>query len=67
MLYAATFAPTLGVVKAIRLQGMENPLEQDFALKEALGIGRAGAERAYRLLHAQCVGQVQEPRRTLGE
>lgn len=44
------FAPTLGVVKAIRLQGMENPLEQDFALKEALGIGRASAERAYRLI-----------------
>ena len=44
------FAGTLGVLKAARLQAIENPIEQDFALKEALGIGRASAERAYRLI-----------------
>ena len=44
------FAGTLGPVKAASLQAIQNPIEQDFALKEALGIGRASAERAYRLI-----------------
>jgi hypothetical protein len=38
------------MLKAARLQAMNNAIEQDFTLKEALGIGRASAERAYRLV-----------------
>jgi len=37
-------------VVALRLQAVTNLIQQDFALKEALGIGRASAERAARLL-----------------
>lgn len=44
------FINTIGALKAKRLQAIGNPIEQDFALKEALGIGRASAERAYRLI-----------------
>ncbi|MCP4782614.1 MAG: amidohydrolase family protein [Fuerstiella sp.] len=44
------FAGSLGTLEAARLQAMGNFIQQDFALKEALGIGRASAERAYRLL-----------------
>jgi predicted TIM-barrel fold metal-dependent hydrolase len=44
------FAGTLGMAKASVLQMIPNMLRQDFALKEALGIGRASAERAYRLV-----------------
>jgi uncharacterized protein len=44
------FATTLGVKKAIALQRIGNWMEQDLALKEALGIGRASAERAERLI-----------------
>ncbi len=44
------FLGKLGSVKAATLQRIRNPIEQDFALKEALGIGRASAERAYRLI-----------------
>jgi predicted TIM-barrel fold metal-dependent hydrolase len=44
------FVGTLGMLKAARLQAVKNQIEQDFALKEALGIGRASAERAYRLI-----------------
>jgi len=32
------------------LKAIRNPLDQDLALKEALGMGRASAERAYRLI-----------------
>jgi len=44
------FVGTLGMLTAARLQAINNLIEQDFALKEALGIGRASAERAYRLI-----------------
>jgi len=44
------FAGTIGTVEALRLQAVTNLIQQDFALKEALGIGRASAERAARLL-----------------
>jgi len=44
------FAGKVGVLKAARLQAIDNLMEQDFALKEALGIGRASAERGYRLI-----------------
>ena len=47
------FAQTLGLENAFRLQTIENSLTQDLALKEALGIGRASAERAYRLICGQ--------------
>ena len=46
------FANIIGMKKAILTQAMQNSLAQDLALKEALGIGRASAERAYRLLFA---------------
>jgi uncharacterized protein len=46
----ASFADRIGMVEALRLQTIANPLQQDLALKEALGIGRASAERAYRLV-----------------
>jgi predicted TIM-barrel fold metal-dependent hydrolase len=44
------FVGSLGMLKAARLQAMKNAITQDLALKEALGIGRASAERAYRLV-----------------
>ncbi|MGA2259471.1 MAG: amidohydrolase family protein [Thermoguttaceae bacterium] len=44
------FAGAIGLKKAIALQAITNWLEQDLALKEAMGIGRASAERAYRLV-----------------
>ena len=44
------FAGTIGVFEAARLQAIKNVIEQDFALKDALGIGRVSAERAYRLI-----------------
>ena len=44
------FAGVIGLKKAIALQAISSSLEQDLALKEALGIGRASAERAYRFV-----------------
>jgi predicted TIM-barrel fold metal-dependent hydrolase len=44
------FVRTIGWKRAVLLQMMSNWIEQDFALKGALGIGRASAERAYRLI-----------------
>ncbi len=44
------FSDRIGDVEALRLQGLTNPIQQDYALKEALGIGRASAERAARML-----------------
>jgi len=44
------FAKVIGWKKAILLQAIPNWMEQDFALKEALKIGRASAERAYRFI-----------------
>ncbi len=46
----AAFRDRLGQVEAGRLQGIMNLIQQDYALKEALGIGRASAERAARML-----------------
>jgi hypothetical protein len=43
------FTASIGPVEAARIQGIKNPLQQDLALKEALGFGRASAERAYRM------------------
>ena len=44
------FAATIGLADAYRLQRMPNQIEQDLALKEALGFGRASAERGYQLI-----------------
>jgi uncharacterized protein len=44
------FAKKIGRIQALSLQLLSNVLQQDFALKQALGIGRASAERAYRLV-----------------
>jgi uncharacterized protein len=43
------FSDRIGTVEALRLQALSNLIQQDYALKEALGIGRASAERAARL------------------
>jgi hypothetical protein len=43
------FTASIGPVEAARIQGIKNPLQQDLALKGALGFGRASAERAYRM------------------
>lgn len=48
--FPLAFAATLGPRKAIALQRVHNWMEQDFALKETLGIGRESAERAHRLV-----------------
>jgi predicted TIM-barrel fold metal-dependent hydrolase len=42
------FSEKIGMAEAVRLQAMGNLLKQDYELKEALGIGRVSAERAYR-------------------
>lgn len=44
------FAGVIGLTKAAYLQAIQNWMEQDLALKEALGIGRTSAERAYRFI-----------------
>ena len=44
------FAETIGTAEALRLQALPNLIQQDLALKEALGARRASAERAYRLV-----------------
>jgi uncharacterized protein len=44
------FAGKIGSIKAALMQLDPNFIRQDFDLKEALGIGRASAERAYRLV-----------------
>jgi predicted TIM-barrel fold metal-dependent hydrolase len=44
------FRDKLGTAKAAALQMDSNLIRQDFALKDALGIGAASAERAYRLI-----------------
>jgi uncharacterized protein len=44
------FAEKIGKLQAFRVQLMPNLIQQDFALKEALGIGRVSAERAYRFI-----------------
>lgn len=44
------FASVLGEPAVAALKTIRNPLDQDLALKEALGPGRASAERAYRLI-----------------
>ncbi|MBN1853957.1 MAG: amidohydrolase family protein [Pirellulales bacterium] len=44
------FARVIGFKRALSLQAMGNWMEQDLALKEALGIGRTSAERAYRMI-----------------
>jgi len=46
------FARVVGLKEATRLQLIPNGMRQDFALKEALGIGRVSAERAYRFVVA---------------
>ena len=51
------FAGRLGLREAAGLQAIENSLRQDLALKEALGIGRAPAERAYRLISTYSAGR----------
>lgn len=43
----AAFAGRLGVETARQLEQETNLLKKDFALKEALGIGRASAQRSY--------------------
>ena len=47
-----TFWSVIGWKKAILLQAIPNWMEQDFALKQALGIGRTSAERAYQFISA---------------
>jgi len=44
------FTSVIGLKKAAQLQLIPNWLKQDFALKEALGIGQASAERAYKFI-----------------
>lgn len=46
----AAFAGRIGSKEALRLQALPSLIRQDYALKEALGIGRASAERAARML-----------------
>jgi uncharacterized protein len=44
------FTGVIGLKKASVLQATNNWITQDFALKEALGIGRTSAERSYRIV-----------------
>ena len=44
------FASVVGMQQAFRLQAIQNWMAQDLALKEALGIGRSSAERAYQFV-----------------
>ena len=48
--FPLVFAGALGPKKAIALKRIGNWMKQDLALKEALGIGMASAERAQRLM-----------------
>jgi predicted TIM-barrel fold metal-dependent hydrolase len=44
------FAAKIGQAEALRIGAITNMIRQDFELKEALGIGRASAERAHRFV-----------------
>lgn len=44
------FAAAVGMGRAYRLQQIPNPIDQDLALKEALGFGMASARRGYELI-----------------
>ena len=44
------FAGKIGALKAAALELDANFMRQDFALKDALGIARPSAERAYELV-----------------
>ena len=46
------FAGVVGMQQSLHLQAIQNWMEQDLALKEALGIGRNSAERAYQFVDA---------------
>ena len=50
------FTDKIGTAEALRLQGLTNLIQQDYALKEALGIGGASAERAARMLMPKVEG-----------
>ena len=56
------FKNKIGTIKALGLLAVTNALQRDLALKDALGIGRASAERAY-CLASQTItpSAVQEP------
>lgn len=43
----AAFGDRIGAAKALQLERETNLLKKDFELKEALGIGRASAQRGY--------------------
>ena len=44
------FASVIGQSEVAAVQTVQNAIDQDLALKEALGFGQASAERAYRLV-----------------
>ena len=44
------FTRDVGRLSVFRLRRVRNPMAKDFALKKLLGVGRASAERGYRLL-----------------
>jgi hypothetical protein len=48
--HAWPFLPDIGLANLRRVSRIRNPLTKDLALKIALGVGQASAERAYRLL-----------------
>jgi hypothetical protein len=48
--HAWPFLPEIGWAGLRRIQRIQNPLTKDLALKTLLGVGRASAERAYRLV-----------------
>jgi len=52
-----SFAGTIGTANALRLQRFTNLIQRDFELKEALGIVRASAQRAYRMIANTGVGR----------
>ncbi|MHC4401572.1 MAG: amidohydrolase family protein [Planctomycetota bacterium] len=48
--HALPFLPDIGLANLRRVRRIQNPLTKDLALKTALGVGQAAAERAYQLL-----------------
>ncbi len=61
--HAWPFLPEIGLANLRRVSRIRNPLTKDLALKIALGVGQASAERAYRLLCGP--GDIPSPGRAM--
>jgi hypothetical protein len=48
-----SFRSTLGLRNTLQVRRLDNPIAQDFAIQQMLGVGRVAAGRSHRLAHGQ--------------